>query len=187
MLSELTKHNWSRDGPFQKDIHLLMHTAKNFDKGVVRVTVHRPEHVALAGLKIAAMHIDGPSAGKEMMEYMQRCMDIEVNMGDTLRGTSNVRCPFDFSQAGWQLTGVPTPAQGYVLNPERPRSNGLFWANAFERIMARDGRKTADWAKMNKMERARMTIKLVVYPVQYMPYIGDKVRFLFVLLQTLVR
>lgn len=59
------------------------------------------------------------------MEYMQQVMDEETSMGDTLRGTSNIRCPFDFSQvseflwdehtltfananvkAGWQLTGT---------------------------------------------------------------------------------
>ena len=41
--------------------------------------------------------------------------------------------------------------------------------------MRRDGRKPQDWRTMNLVERARMTIKLVVYPVQYMPYIGDKI------------
>lgn len=61
------------------------------------------------------------------------------------------------------------------MNPERPRSNGTFWTNAFERVMTRDGKKTSDWQHMSITQRARMTIKLVVYPVQYMPYIGDKI------------
>lgn len=69
MLSELDKHNWQRDGPFQKDVHMVMHTAQNFEKGIVRITVHEPGHLALSGLKIAAMHIDGPSAGK-VSEFM---------------------------------------------------------------------------------------------------------------------
>lgn len=175
MLKELTNHNWNRDGPFVKQAHLLMHTAGNFDKGTITVTVHRAQDVQLADLKIAAMHIDGETAGRSMIRYIQQVMDKEQRMGDTLDGTSNIRCPIDASQAGWQLTGVPTPAQGYVLNPERPKSNGMFWSNAYERVMARDDLNPHKWDTMTIVERARITIKMVVYPVQYMPYIGDKI------------
>lgn len=174
MLTELDQHAWN-SGPFVKDIHLLMHTANNFDKGTVRITIEKQEHVNLCGLKIAAMHINGASDTQLMVNYMKRVLDMGNRMGESRAGTEGVQCPYNFSQDGWQLLGMPTPAQGYMINPELPVSNGLFWTNALERTMAHDGLKPHDWHKLTKVQKARATIMMVVYPIQYLPYIGDKI------------
>lgn len=175
MLSELQQHNWTRDGPFVKDVHLLMHTANNFDKGTVRITVHETNHIQLAGLKISAKPIGDEAVAKRVIDYLKENMHMCNEMGNTLPGTQNVQCPFDFSQAARQAIGIPIPAENYVLNPECPESNALFWDNAFENVMKRDGYKPQDWHRLTPNQRARIAIQLVAYPVQYMPYIGDKI------------
>jgi hypothetical protein len=171
MLSELQN---AKSSSFQKDIHLIMRTTEDhYEKARVRVTL---KHKQIgAGLSIQQMHIDANSAGTELQDLLQDTYNMEIGMGDTISGTSNIRCFLNISESGIQLTGTYVPALSFI-HGQLPQSNDLFWTNALTKVLEREN-KDMNWFvnKADKNEQARIAFLFADYPVTILPYLGDQI------------
>jgi len=150
------------------DVPIQMHTVNNYEKAVVRVTVHE---VNLGGVEIVNYRF----VGDGIVDYVKATFDREKEMKDTIPGTSNMRVPYDYSESGIELTGgVPLPALGYVMS-ETPVSNHEFWQNDFETVLARDDLDPHEFDRLNIQGKARIMALMVCYVAQYLDYISDTV------------
>lgn len=163
-------------GAFEKDMHMIMHTAQGLDKGTLRIRV-----TGIQGVKIKDPSIIGhelctqKEAVPLITAYINDTIGTEQAMRDTFQGTQNMRIPFDFSESGIQTTlNTPLPAVAFVMS-ETPKTNALYWENAFETIMRRDGLSRADWSRLNKTGKARAAVLTICYAAQYMDYVSDTV------------
>lgn len=179
-LGELMASN----GKLVKDLDLVLHTTiqigarepKGVEKAKLRFTLLKIED---GGIRLLENHLFLKSnigdLQKSLVEYIKTTVEFEQNMKDTIPGTSQIRCPFDYSESGIEMTGsIPLPAAAYTKY-EIPVTNELFWKNAFSRIMIRDNLSVHDFHNLNIDGRARATVLTVVYPVQYLDYISDTV------------
>jgi hypothetical protein len=109
-------------------------------------------------------------------QYVNSTLQMEQQMEETFGPqTSNMRIPYDYSESGIQSTNnVPLPAVAYIM-AETPKSNDLYWENAFITIMKRDSLKPEDWERLNIIGKARVGVLVVCYLTQYLDYIGDTV------------
>jgi len=163
-------------GAFEKDMHMRMYTAQGLDKGMIRIRV-----TGIDGVKIKDPSIIGHQLcnARETIPlitaYINETIGTEQKMRDTFEGTENMRIPFDFSESGIQTTlGTPLPAAAFVMS-ETPKSNTLYWQNAFETIMRRDNLEPAQWNRLNLAGKARATVLTICYAAQYMDYVSDTV------------
>jgi hypothetical protein len=168
MLSEL-----ERPG-FTKDIHLTMHTVQDkWEKARLRVALKTK--TIDAGLTLAPMQINASTAGANLQQLLQTTYNMEMKMGNTIPGTSNIRCFLDISESGIQLTGTYIPALAFVQG-NTPPSNELFWKNALNTVLAREGHDTTWFLNCgDKNEQARIAFLFVDYPVTILPYLGDQI------------
>ncbi len=163
-------------GTFERDMHMIMHTAQGLDKGTLRIRV-----TGIQGVKIKDPSIIGHAlctrkdAVPLITDYINNTIGTEQAMRDTFQGTQNMRIPFDYSESGIQTTlDTPLPAAAFVMS-ETPKTNVLYWENAFQTIMRRDGLKPEDWNRLNKTGKARATVLTICYAAQYMDYVSDTV------------
>lgn len=157
------------NGTFTQNLKLLMNTADRFEKGEIQVTFQ--EKHFNPNVRIAAEHI-GVDIGNSMIEYIQGNLMAEQRMRDTIPGTERMRVPYDMSESGMQSTrGEPLPAVAYVL-AETPKTNTLYWENAFENVMRRDNAK---WNRLTLEGQARATVLMISYCAQYLDYVGDTI------------
>jgi hypothetical protein len=163
-------------GSFEKDMHLVMYTAQGLDKGMIRLKV-----TGISGVKIKDPSIIGHQLCTEretiplITAYINDTIGAEQRMRDTFHGTENMRIPFDYSESGIQTTlGTPLPAAAFVMS-ETPKTNALYWENAFQTIMRRDNLEPQQWNRLNLAGKARATVLTICYAAQYMDYVSDTV------------
>jgi len=161
-------------GSYDKVIPFVMHTTRDkYAKAAVRVTLVTKS--IGAGLSFQPMHINANAAGNAINSVIKRTYDMEMAMGDTIPGTNNVRCFIDISEESYEFSGTPVPALAYVKG-EIPASNEGFWINALDTVMDNESiTKNQFLYKMDKNEQARIAFKLIDYPIQILPYLGDQV------------
>jgi len=163
-----------RSGAFERDMHLVMHTAQGLDKGQVRIKITGIEGVQLKS-NIGVQLLRDTDTIPLITAYINDTIAAEQEMRDTLEGTENMRIPFDYSESGIQTTmGTPLPAVAYVMS-ETPKTNSMYWENAFNTIMRRDNLKSEEWNRLNVNGKARATILTICYAAQYMDYVSDTV------------
>jgi hypothetical protein len=159
---------------FKKDVHLTMHTTNDkYEKAIIQVTLNQKK-IGNALSFSDNLFISANVAGNSMQERLELTYKMEMAMGNTIPGTGNVRAFLNLSESGFQLTGSPVPALGYVQG-ELPKSNLNFWKNALDNVLEREGYTTKDIKTMSKNERARIAFLLIDYPITILPYVGDEV------------
>lgn len=151
--------------PFNMPI--VMHNVQNYEKAVIRITVKRLD---LAGIDI----VNKSFINSDIVPYIEAQMDSEQQMRDTIPGTSRMRVPYDYSEAGFELTGAPMPFLSFGLAP-LPNSNEEFWRNAFTVVMRRDDLKRGDWKRLSKTGKARVMALMNCLVAQYLDYASDTV------------
>lgn len=161
--------------PWVKETPLELRTTEDrYSKATLRVTV---EKKPLLGSLVSmnTMHINAALVGQHLNDILQHTYTLEMEMGNTIPGTDNVRCFLNISEEGTQLPGTPVPALGYAFG-EVPRSNGKFWENALNRVFAREGMRVEDYFHLgSRNEQASMAILLCDYPIWTLPYVGDMI------------
>ena len=107
--------------------------------------------------------------------YIEKCMQLETRLPDTLDRTENIRAPMDISQVGIESTGsafLPIAAFGII---EAPQANADFFRNSFNTILEREGRKKSDFIHYDTKEKCRAGGLILTYPIQSLDYISDGV------------
>ena len=95
-------------------------------------------------------------------------------MPNTFEDTSNVRIPIFFGDFGMINAQAPLPAAAYFMC-KVPASNRLFWTNALDVVLAREGHTVHDVDRMSLDEQSRVMADMICLVVQGMDYIGDMV------------
>lgn len=158
---------------FKKDIDMIMHTANNLNKGTFRITIDEKNFDAPSYRQVLGDPINVQKNG--LKQYSEDVLTMEQQMQDLLKGTENMRMPFDYSESGLQSTGgIPLPAVAYVLC-ETPESNTMYWTNAYNNIMKRDGLKPEEWNILSLVGKARTTVLTCCYISHYLDYVSDTV------------
>lgn len=162
----------SKDGSFTVDLELTMNTVQYYKKGTIRVSFTAD---GLHGLPATVYDTVSAHIGEQLTEYVNTNMQIEQGMEELMEGTESMRIPYNFSEVGMKCTnGAPLPAASYVL-AEIPKTNDLFWENAYKVCMRRIGMKPEEWNRLSLVGKADMACKVVCYLPQYLDYIGDTI------------
>jgi hypothetical protein len=111
---------------------------------------------------------------RERIEYINKVMRTEVAMPNTFADTANVRIPIYYSDFGMINAQAPLPAAAYFMC-KVPKSNRLFWTNALDVVLAREGLTVHDVDRMSLDEQSRVMADINCLVVQAMDYIGDTV------------
>ena len=104
-----------RDGHFQKQLPLIMHTTKTLgqpgatalEKGKIMVRIRKEDiHMDNVPLLTSRAPLSSPVAqvSQTMVDYIENTLKEENEMGNTIDGTQNVKAPFYYGEAGieWQ-------------------------------------------------------------------------------------
>jgi hypothetical protein len=123
----------------------------------------------------------GGSGGQEQtpeergrIEYINKVMRAEVAMPNTFTDTANVRIPIYYGDFGMVNPRAPLPAAAYFMC-KVPASNRLFWTNALDVVLAREGHTVHDVDRMGLDEQSRVMADMICLVIQGMDYIGDVV------------
>jgi len=101
-------------------------------------------------------------------------MRAEVAMPNTFSDTANVRIPIYYSDFGMINPQAPLPAAAYFMC-QVPLSNRLFWTNALDVVLAREGKTVHDVDRMSLDEQSRVMADTICLVIQATDYIGDMV------------
>jgi hypothetical protein len=110
------------------------------------------------------------------IEYINKVMRTEVAMPNTFRDTSNVRIPIYYGDFGMMNVRAPLPAAAYFMC-KVPLSNRLFWTNALDVVLAREGKTVHDVDRATLDEQSRIMadmICLVIHGTDYIPDFVDR-------------
>jgi len=191
LLSEIIGHNFVRNGPFVKELRQVMYTVGNLLKNVIELRVLSLDRDN-GGITFSNSLIGGASSvEQDLATYIQDLMNKARSIKDAFPGTSNMYVPFNYSNTGFELIGdsssspsgpeggggggqLALPALSYVVT-ETPKSNYHFWANCIERVAERNklGDVAKTWDNMSLVDQAILAMDVIVYSVQYKPYIAD--------------
>lgn len=161
-------------GVFEHVLPFEMHTADNLIKGRVQLTVTKLD---MGGIPFARAPIGGSlnDQGKRLMTYIQSTMELTDSVRNTIKGTENIKAPYDISESGLEYTGgVPLPVFAYGKY-EVPQSNARFWDNALEVVLKRENRTPDSYHHMSHVRQAQTMALVTVYVAQYLDYISDEV------------
>lgn len=151
---------------------LIMHTTNPPEqKAVVAVTITSLE---LGGLHFDGKRFDAEAAAAELNDYYEQIRSIRDAMGETLRGTSNMDAPYDFSESGFTSGTAPMPFLAYALR-ELPKTNAAMWEAALSIVLARDGEDLHDYQRLGSDGKARTLAALVTLIPSYTDYTSDVV------------
>lgn len=152
------------------ELPLIFANANNLEKGKVTLSVehfHQP-------FQYKKKHI----GDKYSNNYIETFMKVENSFGNTIPNTSDFRCPYYYGQVGMIGQPVPLPAFTFTLS-KSPKTNLNFWKNIMKVVSERDHNNhlPTNVNKMDIKQMARLMAEVVVYPVQYMDYIGDSIYY----------
>ncbi len=180
-LAEIQHHLRGDSGTYTRTLPLILHTAQNYEKGVIRVTVQRFSDLRLSGLRIQsariAAHQQRGRGAKpvDLIAYDNSTVDATRNMRETVPGCERMRAPYTFSEAGLESTnGMPLPLVAFGQS-EDPRSNDGYWENTLNVVLSRQGKTIGDWAYQTQDEKCRSAAQMMLYQVQYLDYISDEI------------
>jgi hypothetical protein len=106
------------------------------------------------------------------IEYINKVMRAEVAMPNTFSDTANVRIPIYYGDFGMLNAAAPLPAAAYFMC-KVPASNRMFWTNALDVVLAREGQTVHDVDRMSLDEQSRVMADMICLVIQGMDYIGD--------------
>ena len=106
------------------------------------------------------------------IEYINKVMRTEVAMPNTFSDTANVRIPIYYGDFGMMNATAPLPAAAYFMC-KVPLSNRMFWTNALDVVLAREGLTVHDVDRMSLDEQSRVMADMICLVIQGMDYIGD--------------
>lgn len=99
-------------------------------------------------------------------------MRAEVAMPNTFEDTGNVRIPIYFGDFGMTNARAPLPAAAYFMC-KVPVSNRMFWTNALDVVLSREGKTVYDVDRATLDEQSRIMADMVCLVVQGFDYIPD--------------
>lgn len=169
----LTGIKKSRDSRHVIVTPLVMNTAQNLCKGVLRLTFHQDDFQLGKDMRVeTTISAEMRGVGDSMVHYINSTLEEEQRMSETTPGTEQMRMPQYIGEAGMESTGgEPLPSAAYVLH-ETPQTNSLYWENAHQMVMDRDN---AQWESLNLEGQARATVLTLAYCAQYLDYVADEV------------
>lgn len=176
-LAEL-KAAHKRRQPWQKEIEFKMRTVGNLVKGRLRVRLTGLEMAS--GCKMVANPLIQAGFGAQQIAdkltgYIQQTIDVAQQLPEASPGTERIRVPAYLGETGFELVqGAPLPAAAYMLY-EVPKSNPLFWDNAFKCVMRRHGLHESEFDNLSHADRARCMAGVCCFVAQSCPYVGDHV------------
>ena len=148
------------------DVPLLMHTANDYEKGVLRININSHD---MQNIKVSQIQ----SVETDLSKYINSTVQIEQRMKDTMRGTERMRIPLDYSESGVH-NGYAMPSDAYILS-ETPVINTRFLENAYVTVLKRDMLVHEQWSTINKQGKARTTGLICCYVAQYLDYKSDDI------------
>jgi hypothetical protein len=182
-LSAIASHLREGRGPYERELPLVMHTTKQIgtnsagiEKGklLLRITSLDMGQVEFVSgptpLRASLKSIDNT-----LVSYIKSTMDQQGTMRDTIPGTDRVHAPMDISESGIELTkSIYLPVAAYAMF-ETPESNLHYWTNVFDRVMARQGLRGADYHEFDRAHKASTMVKMMIYEAETFDYVGDEV------------
>jgi hypothetical protein len=174
-IGSMVYHNFERDGAYVKRVPLIMHTVGNYEKGLLEISIKKRDHLQISSaISFSPCPINANSAGQSLVQYLEKIQRLVRSIPNAFPGTDRMYMPLNLSEAGTQLLGgnVALPISSYLM------LGGLsvdyfVYANAFEVTCRRAGRKPHDWPKWSLQQKAIAMMEMLVYPVQYAPYLAD--------------
>jgi len=158
-----------------------MPSASNMEKGKLRITTTRRQVSIASRIRWAEVGSNASALSPErkqtpvesdMIDYINGIMRAEMAMPNTFEDTSNVRIPIYYGDFGMIKRDAPLPAAAYFM-ARVPKSNRLFWTNALDVVLAREGQVVHDVDRMTLQEQSKVMADINCLVIQAMDYIGD--------------
>jgi hypothetical protein len=126
-----------------KQVSIVMHTVDSetggFAKALVEIQLSQNTIGLIKNVRFDDILFDPETMRSDLETYYRKIEDMKQNLGETLKGTTNMDAPYDFSEAGFGLkSGIRLPFLSFALR-DLPVTNADMWENALKVALARDG------------------------------------------------
>lgn len=167
-------------GEYKHNLDLLMRTVviSGLDpvkKGTIELTIHSIDVAPGVKMLPVGSSVLEAAVSDDLNSYINKCMELEQSIPDTLSGMGSIRAPMDISQSGIELTETAfLPVASFAM-VEPPKVNVGYFKNALQQTMKMNGRRMAHYHDFNIKEKCRTLGQVMGFLILFTDYIGDSI------------